>query len=853
MASTRRDFLHRSAAVAAAAALSPIPASALESAPDASNAPPPGNAVIRAFEEKLMRAKPVPLTSVRVTGGPLKHAQEMDAKYLLELEVDRLMALPRKAAGLAPKAEPYGGDRGPGWDGPNRNLTGHIAGHYLSAVSIMYSATGDVQFKDRATKVVSEMKEVQDKRGDGYLGAIATDRNQNTGAPSRDGHEVFAEISKGTIRSGAFDLNGMWSPWYTLHKTFAGLRDAYRHTGNKMALDVELKFAGWAASIIDPMSDAQIARMLNTEHGGMNEVLADLYADTGDRKWLDLSYRFEHHAFTDELKRSRDNLSGKHGNCQIPKLMGSAARYGYTADAGDLLAATFFWDRVAQHHSYATGGHGLDEYFGDPDKLSTRVNGRTCESCNEYNMVKLTRRLFSFRPDGLYSDYHERALFNHILASMDPEDGRTSYMVPVGRGVQQEYQVMLQSFTCCVGTGMESHALHGDGIYFESENTAWVTLFVPSTAKLANGLGLAQETDFPDGDNAKITVTAAPAKDVTLMVRRPAWAGDGFRISVNGANVDVPPLASLRGGGAGGRGNGIDSIYPQPSSFVEIKRTWKSGDVVTLALPKAVHLEPTPDNKSVTAIMWGPLVLAGDHGPGGGRGRGNAGAPAIPALVAGDRPVTDWVVANGSRPGDFKASGVARVVGESSTGDLPLAPFWRTQRKIYSTYFDVLTPQEFDARASEATAEKARRARIEAATIAFIQPGDPAAERDYTYQSDPAERPVTRTNGRGSRQGSGWFSYNIPVDGENEGSLVLTFLNEAGADPVNGNFEILVDGTSVGRFQRNATAQGFFDTIFPIPSSLTKWKARVTVKFQAPANGRIAPIFGVRTIRGNGS
>ena len=253
---------------------------------------------------------------------------------------------------------------------------------------------------------------------------------------------VRRRCRRATFAPAAFDLNGLWSPWYTLHKTFAGLRDAYRYTGNKTALDVETKYAGVGRGRARAADDAQVQKMLNTEHGGMNEVLADLYADTGDKRWLDLSYRFEHHAFTDALKRHQDNLAGKHGNCQIPKLIGSAARYGYTGDAGDLHGGVVLLGsrRAAPH--YATGGHGLAEYFGPPDQLSARVDGRTCESCNVYNMLKLTRRLFSFRPDAFYADFHERALFNHVLASIDPEDGTTSYMVPVGRGVQQEYQNM---------------------------------------------------------------------------------------------------------------------------------------------------------------------------------------------------------------------------------------------------------------------------------------------------------------------------------------------------------------------------------------------------------------------------
>src|SRR5215831_6190650 len=690
MHSTRRDFLRLSTAAAAGFAVGSRVRSVAAQAQVAQNSS------VRVFEEKMIRAHPVPWSRVRILGGPLKRAQDLTARYLLELEPDRMLAFYRVRAGLAQKASPYGG-----WDGPGRNLTGHIAGHHLSAVSLMYLATGDPRFKARADYLVRELKEVQDKHGDGYLSAL------------EGGREAFAALSKGEIRSAAFDLNGLWSPWYTLHKTFAGLRDAYRYTGNRTALAMEIKYAAWAERVLAPLSEAQVQRSLNTEHGGMNEVLADLYADTGDRRWLDLSYRFEHRAFTDPLKRHEDNLSGKHGNCQIPKLIGSAARYGYAGDPADLVAASFFWDRVVQHHSYATGGHGLAEYFGPPDQLSARVDGRTCETCNVYNMLKLTRRLFALRPDGLYADFHERALFNHILASIDAEDGRTSYMVPVGRGVQQEYQNMLQSFTCCVGTGMESHALHGYGIYYESPDKLWVNLFVPSSAQFTTaGVLLKMDTDFPDGDVATIRITLPSPKAFTLALRRPVWTGDGFEVKVNGVRVEQPPLASLYDSGAGGRGNspGNEAIQRQASPYVELNRTWKTGDTVELNLPKSLRMEPTPDNRQVAAIMWGPLVLAGDLGPRRERRGATAEERAaedaaalaqVPVLVAADRPVTEWVSPAGSRRGDFRVEHVARTPAQPSNSmDVPLAPFYRTHRRSYSVYFDVLTPKDFEERAA---------------------------------------------------------------------------------------------------------------------------------------------------------
>src|SRR6266498_1293001 len=481
-------------------------------------------------------AHPLPLSAVRLTGGPLKHAQDLDAEYLLKLEPDRMLAYYRKRAGLEPKAPGYGG-----WDGDGRNLTGHIAGHYLSAVSLMYEATGDQRFKERANYIVRELKEVQEKNGDGYLGALA------------GGKERFAELAQGKIRSAAFDLNGLWSPWYTLHKTYAGLRDAYRYTGNRDALDLEIKFSAWAEGILSRLDEAQTQQMLNTEFGGMNEVLADLYADTGDRRWLALAGKFHHAAIVDRLAERKDILPGVHGNTQIPKLYGALKVYQYSGNETEGTAAKYFWDEVTQHHTFATGGDSRNEYFGQPDQLSNMVDGRTAETCNVYNMIKMARTLFSIQTDIRNADYHERALFNHILASQDPEDGRVCYMVPVGRGVQHEYQGKFQSFTCCVGSAMESHSLHADGLYYESGDKLWVNLYAPSIAEWKSaGVKLEVATDLPIGETATIKVTPQSSKKFTLGLRRPFWAGNGFSVKVNGSAIKT---------------------VGQASSYVEIART----------------------------------------------------------------------------------------------------------------------------------------------------------------------------------------------------------------------------------------------------------------------------------------
>lgn len=838
MDSARRDFLRTSATTTAALTLGPMvggAAAAAEPAP----APVVAADDPRATERRLLRAHPIPLERIRLTGGPLKHAQELDVAYLLSLDPDRMLHFYRVRAGLPPRGEPYSG-----WDGGGRNLTGHIAGHHLSAVSLMYAATGDARFKERADYIVRELDAVQQKNGDGYLGALEN-------LP-----EAFGRLSRGEIKSGGFDLNGLWSPWYTLHKTYAGLRDAYRYTGNAKALQLEVQYAAWAEKVLAPLSDAQVQKMLLTEFGGMNEVFADLYADTSDPRWLALSHRFEHHAVTLPLKRHEDNLSGKHGNCQIPKLIGSAARYGYTGDMDDIVAASFFWDRVVRHHSYASGGHGLNEYFGAPDLLSPRVDGRAAETCNVYNMLKLTRRLFALRPDGAYADFHERALFNHILASMDPNDGRTSYMVPVGRAEQQEYQDMQRDFTCCVGSGMESHALHGLGVFYESSDTIWVNLFVPSKAEsTVAGAKLAMETGFPDGDSATVTLTLPKAAEFTIAVRRPVWAGDGFRIAVNDADVPQPALDTLYDPTAGGRagGPGNESVA-RNATYVHLTRSWRTGDKVEITLPKSLHLQPTADNAQVTAIMWGPLALAADVGPRMEEpwSENPSAAPAtkVAYLVSESRDPGKWLEP-ASRAGDFTVTaGVARHADDgASAGEVSFAPFYRTQRRRYALYHDVMTPEEFAARRVQLAAERDAAAALERATISRIVLGNEAQEASAHYKSEPADRPIARREGHTSRGGAGWFSLDAGVDPSAPMQLVVTYFVERGLPAPLGDFEIQVDGTAVGHYVPRHDESGFYDATYVVPQALTAGKQSVTVRFQALGESTVVPVFAVRSAR----
>lgn len=769
-----------------------------------------------ASEDKILKAHPLPLSDVRLTGGPLKNAEDLDAKYLLALEPDRMLAFLRQRAGLQPKAKGYGG-----WDGPGRQLTGHIAGHYLSAVSIMYAATGDARFKGRADYIVSQLKEVQDAQGDGYIGALMDGQGV-------DGKIRFQELSKGNIRSGGFDLNGLWSPWYVEHKIFAGLRDAYRYTGNRTALDVEIKLAAWTQGILGPLDDAQIQKMLATEFGGMNEVLADLYADTGDSQWLALSGKFEHRSIIDPLADHMDILAGKHGNTNVPKMLGSLMRYVYTGNETDEKAADYFFDQVSLHHSYATGGHGKNEYFGPPDKLAEYVDGRTDESCDVYNMIKFARESFSIEPDIRYADFHERALFNHILASQDPDDGRVCYMVPVGRGVQHEYQDPFEDFTCCVGSGMESHALHAYGIYYEFGDKLWVNLFAPSTAEWkSEGVKLEMDTGFPIGESASLQVGPKSPTKFTLEMRRPYWAGDGFAVKVNGRAIKDLPAAD---------------------SYVEITRTWKKGDTVQVVLPKTLRVEPLPDDANVLAVMWGPIVLAGDLGPErdrtaerAARRQGGNAEQAAPVFVPKDQAINSWMKPVAGKPGAFHTSGVGLAT------DINFVPFYELPRRRYAIYWDVFTPDEWQKRSAAFQAEQEKQKKLDAATVAFAQPGQMQSERDINQQGEDTS-PI-QLMGRYGRRGTKWFSFDIPVDPASQMAMVVTYNTQGRAR----SFDVLADGTKVGEqtMDRSSPEQEprFFDVEYTLPAALVVGKQKVTVRFQATNGKDISPVFGIRMVR----
>lgn len=746
-------------------------------------------------------ARAFDLADVRLLDGPFKRAMGLDGDYLLRLEPDRLLSWFRKEAGLAPKAEVYGG-----WEA--QGVAGHSLGHYLTACAMMYASTGDARFRDRVNYVVDELELCQRADGEGYVAAIP------------GGKKIFREVAAGDIRSKGFDLNGGWVPWYTMHKVFAGLLDAHHYTANAKALGVAVKLADWADRTTANLTEEQFQRMLACEHGGMNESLAEIYARTGDEKYLRLSGRFRHRAVLDPLARREDRLQGLHANTQIPKLIGLARRHELTGDAGERTAAEFFWNRVVREHSYVIGGNSEGEHFGPPGKLDARLGQNTCETCNTYNMLKLTRHLFTWRASAEYADYYERALYNHILASQNPDDGMFCYFVPLKPGARKTYSTPFDSFWCCVGTGMENHAKYGDAVYFHSDGALWVNLFIPSELRWKErGLTLRQETRYPEEETVRLTFAAARPTALALRLRYPAWAEKGLSVSVNGRP---------------------QKIVGSPGSFVEVRRTWRRGDRVELRIPMSLRLEALPDNPHRAAVLYGPNVLAGELNP--EDEAGVAGLVSVPVLITENRPLATWIKPVAGRPSTFRTAGVGRP------RDVTLYPFHRMHGKRYSVYWDLFTRQQWAVREAGYRAELARARRLEAMTVDFAQPGEMQPERDHNMQGERTETGEHLSRKWRHALDGGWLSFDLKVSPDEAVSLVCTYW---GGETGPRTFDILADGVRIATQSLQSDRPGqFFDVTYPIPVELTRGKDKITVRFQARPGNTAGGLYGLRVIRG---
>jgi DUF1680 family protein len=517
-----------------------------------------------AREKIAWKVQPFPLSQVQLRSGPLKEAREINRRYLLEVPSDRLLHMFRLTAGQASAAEPLGG-----WEAPDCELRGHFAGgHYLSACALMFASSRDEALRSKGNSLVTELAKCQ--KPNGYLGAYS---------------EEFYDRLKNHQK--------VWAPFYTYHKIMAGHLDMYVHCGNEQALQTITRMADWAYDWIMPISDEELARIQKVEFGGMTEVLFNLYAINGQEKYAVLARRFGKKAFFDPLAERQDHLAGLHANTHIPQVIGAARGYELTADERYHTISDYFWHEVVDHHCYSTGGTSDGEGWQEPDKLAKQLGPAAEECCCSYNMMKLSRHVYGWTVDPKVMDYYERLLFNVRLGTQD-RNGMLMYYVSLQPGKWKTFGTEFGAFWCCTGTGVEEFAKSNDTIYFHDAESLYVNLFIGSEVQWTEkNLTLVQDTNFPQEEATTLTIRAPSPTIFSLKIRIPYWATRGVSIHVNGQP---------------------QHIASAPSTYAELRRKWREGDKVEIAFPMSLHASPLPDDHTIQAAMYGPLVLAAQMG-----------------------------------------------------------------------------------------------------------------------------------------------------------------------------------------------------------------------------------------------
>jgi DUF1680 family protein len=753
--------------------------------------PDENNPRIKVKPRVAMGAYSFALSEVSLLPGEFAVARDADARYLLTIEPDRLLSQFRTHSGLKPKAERYGG-----WE--SEGLAGHTLGHYLSACALEYAASGDQAFLERVNYIVDQLQECQVARKTGYIGAI----------PRED--SVFMEVSQGHIRSRGFDLNGAWSPWYTIHKVMAGLLDAYLYADNSKALIIEQGMADWADNTLKNLDDEQRQKMLLCEYGGMNEVLANTYAITNNKKYLELSYKFHDKVVLDSLAHGVDVLPGRHSNTQIPKVIGTVRRYELTGEASDFVTGDFFWKTVVNHHSYAPGGNSNYEYLGEADKLNDKLTDNTMETCNTYNMLKLTRHLFALHPAAELMEYYERGLYNHILASQNHQTGMMCYFVPLRMGTRKEFSDAFNTFTCCVGSGLENHVKYGESIYFKGKDgSVYVNLFIPSVLNWKEkDFRLTLNSKIPQEKTVKLTVQTNHAQTRTIRIRKPQWAKD-VSVRVNGKAI----VAAV-----------------QQDGYMAVSRKWKDNDVIEIDMEASLQAVAMPDNADRRAFFYGPVLLAGNLGT-----SEPDPATGIPVLVSGETDVNKFFVVQSKADLIFKTNKIG------SPTDVTLQPFYSINDAYYSVYWDVFSPQAWKDEQHRYEEKKRMAYDLEKSTVDELRVGEMQPERDHNFAGENLETGESHTRKFRVANDGGSFTFDLKVVPGFSYNLIATYW---GADNRGRNFDILVDGEKIASVDLNKFKESkYYEIPYKVPANIVEGKSSIKITFQANAKNQAGPVL----------
>ncbi|WP_346839552.1 glycoside hydrolase family 127 protein [Microbulbifer sp. SAOS-129_SWC] len=763
-----------------------------------------------------------PLSDVRLLDSPFKHAQDTNIGYILSLDPDRLLAPFLREAGLKPKAENYGN-----WE--NTGLDGHIGGHYLSALSLAYAATGDRAVLERLHYMLDELQRAQKANGNGYIGGIP------------GGAKMWQQISAGEISADLFTLNQKWVPLYNIHKLFSGLRDAYRYVRIEQAKTMLVQLSDWGVHLFGKLSDEQIQDMLRSEHGGLNEVYADVAEITGDDKYLLLARRLSHRAILNPLEHHQDKLTGLHANTQIPKVIGYERVGQLSGDKAWQDAAEYFWTDVVEHRTVAIGGNSVREHFHSRRDFSSMIEDvEGPETCNTYNMLKLTRLLYLAHPQTRYIRYYERALYNHILSSQNPDTGGLVYFTPMRPQHYRVYSQAQKDMWCCVGTGIENHSKYGAMIYAHRGDNLFVNLFIPSTLKWEEKhLTLSQRNRIPDNESTSITLDRDA--DFTLQLRYPRWVAQGaLAIRINGKPYQ---------------------FESKPGSYIPIKRHWKAGDHIEVALPMHPEMEQMPDGSDYFALLYGPVVLAAKTQPFAHEKLNYfADASRMGHIPSGRMCPLDqspvFVSDNHNflqelkrLPGNQLRFAAPKELQTSSHNkqhdNLELIPFFRLHESRYMVYWPVETPEQLAQHKQEYAEADAARLALAAETVDTIAPGEQQPEADHFFAGKETEAGIH--NGRHWRHSRDWFGYQLKDPKQEAKTLRITYYGlDAGR-----TFSILLNGVKLADVTlKGNKGDDFFSVDYPLPPQLQNRKApQLKLRFRAAPGSIAGGIYGIRLLR----
>jgi DUF1680 family protein len=757
---------------------------------------------------------------VKLEDSLFRHARDLNIRVLLQYDVDRLLYPYRKEAGLPSKAKGY-----PNWEG----LDGHVAGHYLTALAMNYAATGDAQCKQRMEYMIAELKECERSNasvnaswGKGYVGGMPNSKT----------------IWLGVQKTDLGPLRAAWVPWYNVHKMFAGLRDAWAYTGNEEARQLFLGFCDWAIDITAALNEQQMQSMLDVEHGGMNEVLVDAYKMTGQEKYAVAAKRFSHRALLDPAAQGRDNLDNKHANTQVPKFVGFQRIAEVTGDDYYDKAAEFFWETVTGNRSLAFGGNSRREFFPSASASIDFVNEvEGPETCNSYNMLKLTEGLFRERPSAKYVDYYERTLYNHILSTQHPEHGGYVYFTSARPRHYRVYSSPNEGMWCCVGSGMENQGKYAEFIYTHQSDSLLVNLFVASELDWKEkGIKIKQQTGFPFEEQTSFTVKGNGS--FKLMIRHPFWVKDGaMKITINGKSFAVKRDAM---------------------SYVAIDRNWKDGDQVKVTLPMQNRVEQMPGVSNYIAILRGPILLGA-----------KAGTEDVRGLVAGDSrwghiasgkklPVNEApiIIENDAKripsalkpvnkqPMHFTASNLKTAKGEK----ISFEPFFGIHDQRYMIYWMNLSSTGYRSYLDSLAKVEAINIALQKRTIDFVAPGEQQPEADHFMDRKNSNSGNTLDHFWRDARDGGYFTYTLSTNGETDLSLGVRYL---GGDRGNRKFEIYIDDQKLVSEDNTGKwpDQRFNDVEYTIPVDMLNGKKTVKIKFLSLAGSTAGPVYYLRLLR----